>query len=109
MATVDELFSATDALGDLPDVCRRFAVRRLDLFGSAATGNGFDPLRSDLDLLVTFEPMEPGDYARAWFGLREALEALAGRPIDLVTESAIKNPYFRERVEAERRPLYPEP
>jgi predicted nucleotidyltransferase len=53
------------------------------LFGSAATGSGFDPTRSDLDFLVTFQ--------------------------DLVTESALENPYFRAREETERRPLFPAP
>jgi uncharacterized protein len=62
----------------LLDLCRRFHVRRLDLFGSAATGRGFDPVRSDLDMLVTFDPLASADYADAYFGPREALEALAG-------------------------------
>ena len=97
---------ASDAL---PALCRRFRVRRLDLFGSAATGRGFDPARSDLDLLVAFEPLPPADYAAAYFGLREALEALAGRPVDLVTEAALENPHLRRRVEAERRPLFRAP
>ena len=39
----------------LTDLCRRFGVRRLELFGSAAT-DAFDPSRSDLDFLVEFLP-----------------------------------------------------
>jgi predicted nucleotidyltransferase len=97
------------ALDALPGVCHRFHVRRLDLFGSASTGHGFEPERSDLDLLVSFEPLAPTEYAQAYFGLLEALEVLAGRPIDLVTEAALKNPYLRRRVEAERIPLFPPP
>ena len=50
--------------------------------------------------------MSPGAYADAYFGLREALEALSARPVDLVTEAALENPYFRRRVEAERRLLF---
>jgi len=53
----------------LDDPCRKFRVRRLDLFGSATTGNS-DPARSDVDLLVEFEAMPPGAYAAAYFGLR---------------------------------------
>lgn len=105
--TVVEAFP--HALDALPGVCRRFHVRRLDLFGSAATGRDFDPARSDLDILVSFEPLPPADYADAYFGLREALEALAGRPVDLVTEAALENPYLRRRVESERLPLFPPP
>jgi predicted nucleotidyltransferase len=95
------------ALAALPALCRRFAVRRLDLFGSAATGR-FDPVRSDLDFLVSFDDLlPPGAYADAWFGLRAELEALFGRPVDLLTESALENPYLRRQVDAERRPLFP--
>jgi predicted nucleotidyltransferase len=110
MTAAETFFHALGAPSDaLPELCRRFHVRRLDLFGSAATGRNFDPIRSDLDLLVSFEPLPPSEYANAYFGLREALEALSGRPIDLVTEAALRNPYLRRRVEAERRPLFPSP
>ena len=101
-----QLLDAQGASEGLQDTCRRFGVRRLDLFGSAATGNGFDAERSDLDFLVAFEPRPPAEYAEAYFGLREALEALSGRSIDLLTEAALENPYLRRRVEAERRTLY---
>ena len=93
------------ALGDL---CRKFRVRRLDLFGSAAAGS-FDPARSDVDLLVEFEAMAPSVYAKAYFGLCAAMEELLGRPVDLVTEAALANPYLRRRIEGERRPLFPRP
>ncbi len=89
-------------------LCRRFHVRRLDLFGSAATGL-FESARSDLDFLVEFEPMEPGLYAKACRGLREGLEQLFERPIDLLTEPALVNPYLRRQIEAEKRTLYPSP
>ncbi|MDR3535251.1 MAG: nucleotidyltransferase domain-containing protein [Acetobacteraceae bacterium] len=102
-------FHAPGTPDAIADLCRRFRVRRLDLFGSAATGRGFDPARSDLDLLVAFEPLPPVDYANAYFGLREALEALSGRPVDLVTEAALENPYLHRRIETERRPLFPVP
>ena len=97
--------AAADPLGDL---CRRFHVRRLGLFGSAATG-GFDPERSDLDLIVEFEPMPPGAYADAYFSLREQLQILFGRAVDLLTETALANPYLRRRIEAERQTLFPRP
>src|SRR6266849_2936443 len=87
-------------------LCRRFGVRRLDLFGSAATGK-FDPARSDLDFLVEFGEMPPGPYAKAFRGLREGLEQLFGRPIDLLTEPALVNPYLRRQIESEKRTLYP--
>jgi hypothetical protein len=90
----------------LEGLCRLCSVRRLDLFGSAATGR-FDPARSDLDFLVDFEPLPPAAYADAYFRLREGLESLFGRGIDLVTDLSLKNPYFRERVNSERHTIFP--
>lgn len=86
-------------------LCRQHHARSLALFGSAATGS-FDPARSDLDFLVEFEEAEPVAYSAAYFGLLEGLSDLFGRTIDLVVESAIENPYFRESVERTRTPLY---
>ena len=82
-------------------------MQKLEVFGSAATGVGFEAGKSDLDLLVVFEPLEPGDYARSYFGLHKALEVLSGRPVDLLTEPALKNPYLRQRINDERRRLFP--
>jgi hypothetical protein len=86
-------------------LCGDFGVLRLELFGSALSA-GFDATHSDLDFLVEFEPMEPGDYATAFFGLKEALEQLFARPVDLVVASAIRNPYFRQSVDASKALLY---
>jgi predicted nucleotidyltransferase len=94
----------TGHAADLEHICRRFQVRRLDLFGSAALG--LDRPDSDLDFLVEFGPLEPGSYADTYFGLLEALERLCGRTVDLVVYSAIRNPYFRESVEQTRTLLY---
>ena len=88
---------------ELRELCRRFHVRRLELFGSAA-GDDFDPARSDLDFLVEFQRGAPGAFLRPIFGLKELLEALFGRRVDLVEPSAIRNPYFRESIERSREP-----
>lgn len=82
----------------LAEICRRYRVQRLDLFGSALRDD-FDTVRSDLDFLVEFELLTNGSYAKTYFGLLEALELLFKRPVDLVVASAIRNPYFREGVE----------
>jgi predicted nucleotidyltransferase len=88
---------------ELVELCRRFHVRRLDLFGSA-TGDDFDSERSDLDFLVEFEP---GALSFSlYFYLKEALEALFGRKVDLVEPRAIRNPYFKESVERSREPVF---
>jgi len=90
---------------ELEAVCRRYGVRRLELFGSAATGQD-RPGESDLDFLVEFGPLPPGGYADAYFGLLESLEELFGRTVDLVVPSAIRNPYFLKAIEGTRTLLY---
>jgi uncharacterized protein len=89
---------------ELEDLCRRFHVPRLGLFGSV-TGDDFDAERSDLDFLVEFDP-PPGGYADAFFGLKEALEALFGRNVDLVEPGAIRSPYFKESAEQSRESVF---
>jgi hypothetical protein len=91
--------------GEIEQLCRRFHVRQLDVFGSAVSG-AFDPAHSDIDLLVEFDTLPPRDYAEAYFGLREALEGLLGFPVDLVTTAAVKNPFFRESLQRSRQALY---
>ena len=90
---------------EVAQLCKRLRVRHLDAFGSAVTG-GFDPETSDFDFLVEFESLEQGQYADAYFSLKEGLEAIFGRAIDLVTESSLVNPYFRRSVEATRERIY---
>ena len=91
---------------ELAELCRRYGVDRLYLFGSAATER-FVPTSSDLDFVVELSDRQPaGSYADRYFGLLEALEGLFGRPVDLVVDSAIRNPYFRDAVEKTRALLY---
>ena len=91
--------------GAVAEVCRRFHVERLYLFGSATTDK-FEPARSDLDFVVSFKPLALGAYADAYFGLAHALEDLFGRKVDLITERAIRNPYFKEEIEETRQLVY---
>ena len=90
---------------ELRRLCLHYGVRRLDLFGSASTGR-HDLEESDLDFLVEFQPAAIATYADSYFGLLEALVRLFGRPVDLVVESAIRNPYFLRSVKQTRTPIY---
>ncbi|MGH8322113.1 MAG: nucleotidyltransferase family protein [Gammaproteobacteria bacterium] len=90
---------------ELEKLCRRYHVRRLELFGSAATGD-YKPGKSDLDFLVEFESLTAGTYSDTYFGLLENLEQLFGSPVDLVGASAIRNPYFRQSVDQTKALLY---
>jgi len=95
----------SERAAELEDLCVRFHVRRLDLFGSAVAGGHREGV-SDLDFLVEFRPLPAGGYGDAYFGLLEGLERLFGGPVDLIVDSAIRNPYFRQRVEESRTQLY---
>jgi hypothetical protein len=90
---------------EIAELCRRFHVRRLDVFGSAARGTDFDPVRSDIDLLVSYLPEHhPGlaDY----FDFQEALEDLLGRKVDLIMDGTVENPFVLAGIERSRQPLY---
>ena len=92
-------------LDELGPLCARHNVRRLILFGSAATGS-FDPETSDLDVLAEFVPMPPAQHADCYFGLLAALEQLFGTAIDLIEPGPIRNPYFKQAVEATQVVLF---
>jgi predicted nucleotidyltransferase len=94
-----------DRLPELAALCRRYNVRRLALFGSAASGP-FAPERSDLDFLVEFATLRPIRRAECYFGLLQDMEQLFGRPIDLVDVAAVRNPYFAQAVAASQEPIY---
>ncbi|MBA2247840.1 MAG: nucleotidyltransferase domain-containing protein [Chloroflexia bacterium] len=84
-------------------LCERYGVRRLSVFGSAATGT-FDPATSDVDFLVDL-----GEYddrvGRRFMRLIVALEEVMGRRIDVVTEPVTK-PWLREEVDATKVTIY---
>ena len=84
---------------EIEALCRRYGVRRLDLFGSAL-GDSFDPASSDVDVRAGF------DYVESYFGLKEGLELLLDRPVDVVITTSIRNPYFRAQVMRARESLY---
>src|SRR5512137_2223704 len=90
---------------EIAALCRRCKVRRLHLFGSAATGK-FALATSDLDFIVEFQPLAPVAYAQAFFDLWEGLEGLFARQVDLITEPSVINPYFSASISATRQALY---
>jgi len=94
----------SDKLEPLRALCARFGVERLELFGSAARGE-FDPTSSDLDFIVHMKGRREPGYARRFYEFAEAIEALYGRRVDLLTELMIKNPTFKAEVEKDRRVL----
>jgi predicted nucleotidyltransferase len=92
-------------VAEIAELCRRFHVRRLDVFGSAARVVDFDPARSDIDILVAYAP-DSAPNMWDYFALREALSDLLGRKVDLVMADAVENPFVRAGIERSRQPLY---
>lgn len=90
-----------DKQREISAICQRTHTRRLDLFGSATRDDSI-PGGSDLDFLVSFSPLPAADYSDAFFELKEGLEALFHRPVDLLTERSRRNPYLIQRVQVER-------
>jgi predicted nucleotidyltransferase len=90
---------------EIQELCRRYRVRRLELFGSAVSDR-FDPETSDLDFLVDFDVVPTTEHAKHYFGLLFALTDLFGREVDLVETSAIRNPYFLRAIAKDRVVVY---
>ncbi|MFA7235319.1 MAG: nucleotidyltransferase family protein [Phycisphaeraceae bacterium] len=87
----------------LDELCRRWRVRELALFGSAVRDD-FRPT-SDVDVLVSFEPDAPWSLWDVMM-MRDELIALFGRPVDLVEESAIRNPIRRRSILRDKETVY---
>ena len=102
IVVVDVLQDKREAIAEL---CARYGVARLDVFGSALNDD-FRPGQSDIDLLVEFGPMDGYDKAVAYFDLLDDLHHLLGVEIDLVMTGAVKNRFIARDIERTRQLLY---
>ena len=87
------------------ELCKSHHVRKLSAFGSAVRED-FDPDKSDVDLLVEFESLGELEYAPNYFAFMQALDDLFGLEVDLVTDKAVRNPYLRRSIDANKVALY---
>ena len=91
---------------ELPEICQRYHVARLDLFGKAVTADSLMEHES-LSFLVDFKPSARSAYADTYFGLLESLEELFGLPVELMTTYALAtNPFARPIDVAAKVKLY---
>jgi uncharacterized protein len=88
----------------ISDVCKKLPVRRLGIFGSALT-NDFGPA-SDVDVLVVFDADTRIDLFEKYFDLKERLEEVMGRKVDLVVDRPFRNPFFSDSVQKTRTVVY---
>ena len=85
-------------------LCADHKVRTLYAFGSALTPN-FNS-KSDIDLIVDFKEIDVKDYADNYFDFKFSLQDIFNRPVDLLEEQAIKNPYFKQVVNQTKELVY---
>jgi len=93
-----------NSLSEVHDLCREYHVESMFAFGSVCTDRFTST--SDIDLLVSFVPMDYGDYADSYFDLAEKLENVFNRRVDLVTEKSLSNPYFIRSLEKTKTRIY---
>jgi predicted nucleotidyltransferase len=96
----------TEKIPQLVELCKKYCVARMYLFGSAARDD-FDPETSDIDFLVAFSSeLTMEEYADNYLDLVETLEALFSRDVDLVTERSLVTPCLVESVECTKQLIY---
>ncbi len=89
---------------EIKKLCEIHNVKSLYAFGSVLTGR-FNS-ESDIDLIVDFLIIEVEDYADNYFDFKFSLQDILNRPIDLLEEKAIKNPYFKQSITQQRQLIY---
>ncbi|MDR2684288.1 MAG: nucleotidyltransferase domain-containing protein [Prevotellaceae bacterium] len=85
-------------------LCKKHRVKRLYAFGSILTDKFND--NSDVDLLVKFDKIPIEDYADNYFNLKFSLEDNFARPVDLLEEKALKNPYLKKSINKNKLLIY---
>ncbi len=94
----------TDNIDTIKALCVSHNVKSLFAFGSVCTDRFNE--QSDVDLLISFNLMEYGEYADTYFELAEQFENLLHRPVDLVTDKSLSNPYFIESINQTKTLIY---
>ena len=84
-------------------ICTDLRVKRLDVVGSAARDD-FQPERSDIDVLVEFEGVDR--LFDRYFELKIRLEHQLGRQVDVIQDSAVRNPYVKKNLDQDRVRIY---
>lgn len=88
----------------IEQLCIQYDVDTMYAFGSVCADN-FDS-SSDVDILISFKPIHFSKYSDNYFELKEALEKLFQRKVDLITTNSLSNPFFISQVENSKRLLY---
>lgn len=87
------------------DICKNHGIKSLYAFGSSVTEQ-FNPQRSDIDLLVEMEDMDPLEKGEKLLSLWDKLEDFFQRKVDLLTRKSLKNPFLLENIDKTKILLY---
>ena len=98
--------SITIHTDEIVALCKKHGVVRLEIFGSAARGADFDEAKSDVDLIVRFGAQTTKTALSEFFDFQDDLARLFGRPVDLIEDVPIKNPYLKQSIDASRELVY---
>ena len=90
---------------DIFIICQRYRISRLEVFGSAARAEDFNPVSSDVDFLVEFAHDAQPDL-KTFFGAKADFETLLGRGVDLIEPGAVRNPYMLASINRNRELVY---
>ena len=89
---------------DIKQLCIAHNVKRLYAFGSVLTDKYTTD--SDIDFIVDFEHVEVNQYADNYYDFKFSLEKILHRSVDLLEGKAIKNPYFLQVINNQRKLVY---
>ncbi len=89
---------------EIKQICDSLPVKRLGLFGSVL--NKKFTSKSDIDVLVLFDEKQEMDLFNNYFELKEKLEEVFHRQIDLVIDKDFENPFFKKSIEQSREIIY---
>ena len=85
-------------------LCSKHRVKNLYVFGSLLKDSFHED--SDIDLLVDFSKVDLEEYADNYFDLKEELESIFKRPVDLLEEKGVRNPFLRKQIDLEKQLIY---
>ena len=91
-------------IGQINNLCKKHRVKSLFAFGSVVTQRFND--ESDIDLVVDIDGDDPLDYSDNYFDLKFQLEDILRRPIDLLEEKEIKNPFLKTQIDNTKVLIY---
>jgi hypothetical protein len=84
--------------------CNKLHIKKLALFGSSLTDE-FGP-KSDVDVLVEFDSRKNENLFNTYFALKEELEKIFHRPVDIVVEHSVKNPFLKKAIDSRKKTVY---